>query len=107
MFSALSVNARRLMTGALLTAGLCALGTTRAAADEAPPGAWIKRWIAEPPMAGNWFGARDVLNDWGINPRVRYATDLQASVAGGQRRGQAYSRRSEAPTPSMISGATN
>ncbi len=90
MFSALSVNARRLMAGALLMAGLWALGTTRAAADEAPPGAWIKRWIAEPPMAGNWFGARDVLNGWGINPSVRYATDLQASVAGGQRRGQAY-----------------
>jgi len=78
------------MTAALLVPGLCALGAARAAADEAPPGAWLRRWIEEPPMAGNWFGARDVLNGWGINPRIRYGTDLQASVAGGRRRGEAY-----------------
>lgn len=90
MSPARSVHALRLMAGVLLTAGVCALGTARAAADEAPPGAWLKRWIAEPPMAGNWFGARDVLNGWGINPSILYATDLQASVAGGQRRGEAY-----------------
>jgi porin len=41
-------------------------------------------------MAGNWLGTRDVLKGWGINPTVYYATDLQASVAGGLRRGEAY-----------------
>ena len=41
-------------------------------------------------MAGTWFGARDMLKGWGINPTIFYATDLQASVAGGLRRGEAY-----------------
>src|SRR5207253_2964679 len=71
----LSDNARRRMTAPLLAPGLWAVGTERAPADEAPPGAWLRRWIEEPPMAGNWFGARDVLNGWGINPRIRYGTD--------------------------------
>ena len=48
-------------------------------------------WVAQPQMAGNWFGARDALNSWGITPSIRYGTDLMASVAGGQQRGQAYS----------------
>ncbi|HUO64915.1 MAG TPA: carbohydrate porin [Terriglobales bacterium] len=83
-------HARRLMAAALLAPTLCALGATRATADEPLLGSWMKRWIAEPPAAGNWFGARDVLSDWGIKPSISYATDLMASVAGGQRRGQAY-----------------
>ena len=80
----------RLMGAALLLSSLCALGPARAVADEPLLGPLMKRWIAEPPMAGNWFGARDVLNEWGIKPSISYATDLMASVAGGQRRGQAY-----------------
>jgi porin len=80
----------RLMGAALLLSSLSALGPARAAADEPLLGALMKRWIAEPPMAGNWFGTRDVLNEWGIKPSISYATDLMASVAGGQRRGQAY-----------------
>jgi porin len=83
-------HARRLMAAMLLMLTLCALGATRARADESLLGSWMKRWIGEPPAAGNWFGVRDVLNDWGIKPSLSYATDLMASVAGGQRRGQAY-----------------
>lgn len=90
MSSGVSGQVGRLMAAALLVSGGWALGATRAAAEEIPAGAWMKRWIAEPPAAGNWLGARDVLNAWGITPRVSYATDLQASVAGGQRRSQAY-----------------
>jgi porin len=78
------------MAVALLVPILCALAAAGASADEPPPGAWLKRWTAEEPLAGNWFGARDVLQGWGINPTISYATDLQASVAGGLRRGEAY-----------------
>src|SRR5215510_10464811 len=83
-------HARRLGAAALLQACLCAVAAGSPSAEEPLPGAWLKRWVAEPPMAGNWFGARDALNDLGIKPSVRYWTDLMASVAGGQRRGQAY-----------------
>ena len=83
-------HAWRLMAAALLLPTLCALSATRATADEPLLGSWMKRWIAEPPAAGNWFGARDVLSDWGIKPSISYGTDLMANVAGGQRRGQAY-----------------
>jgi len=78
------------MAVALLVPILCALAPARAPADEPQPGAWLKRWIAEEPMAGNWFGGRDVLQGCGVNPTISYATDLQASVSGGLRRGEAY-----------------
>lgn len=90
MFDDAPGRARRLMAVALLVPTLCALTATQATADESLLGAWMKRWIAEPPMAGNWSGMRDVLNEWGIKPSLSYATDLMASVAGGQHRGQAY-----------------
>jgi len=77
-------HALRLMAAALLIPSLCA------AADDPPNGSGINRWIAEPPLAGSWFGARDVLDRWGITPSIRYGTDLMASVAGGQQRGKAY-----------------
>jgi porin len=38
----------------------------------------------------DWFGLREPLAAWGITPSVRYATDLQANVLGGRRRGPAY-----------------
>lgn len=82
--------ARRLMAAALLMPSLYVLGTTPAMAGEPLPASWIKRWIGEEPATGNWFGLRDALNDWGIKPRMSYATDLMANVAGGQRRGEAY-----------------
>jgi porin len=63
---------------------------TEIAAAEPPPRAWLERWTSEPPMSGNWFGVRDALRQWGINPKLSYGTDLMASVAGGSRRGQAY-----------------
>jgi porin len=59
-------------------------------ADEAPAEPRITNWLEQSQMTGNWFGARDALAGWGITPGVRYATDLMANVAGGQRRGQAY-----------------
>jgi hypothetical protein len=90
MFRGLSAHAQRTTAAALLAPILCAVSQAQAPADEPPPGAWLKRWIAEEPMGGNWFGARDVLKGWGITPTVLYATDLQASVAGGLRRGEAY-----------------
>jgi len=83
-------HARRLMAAAFLVPALCALGATPATADEPLLGSSMKRWLTEPPAAGSWFGARDALNDWGIKPSISYGTDLMASVAGGQRRGQAY-----------------
>jgi porin len=61
-----------------------------AAADESPARSWIQRWLREPPLTGNWFGFRDTLAEWGLTPSGRYATDLLASVAGGQQRGKAY-----------------
>jgi porin len=78
------------MAAALLIPCLCAAGAAPAAAEDPPGGSWIERWIAEPPLSGNWFGARDALNRWGISPSIRYGTDLLASVAGGQQRGKAY-----------------
>jgi porin len=90
MSHGLSARALRPMAAALLGPILCSLAPAPAPADEPPPGAWLKRWVAEEPMAGNWFGARDALKGWGITPTVFYATDLQASVAGGLRRGEAY-----------------
>jgi len=59
-------------------------------ADETPAGPRIKNWLEQSQLTGNWFGARDALISWGITPSIRYATDLMASVAGGQKRGQAY-----------------
>jgi porin len=50
----------------------------------------MDNWLAQPQLTGNWFGARDALAGWGITPSVRYATDMQANVLGGQRRGKAY-----------------
>jgi porin len=50
----------------------------------------LKSWVEQPQLTGNWFGARDALSSWGIAPSIRYATDLMASVAGGQQRGKAY-----------------
>ena len=61
-----------------------------ASADESRGGSWMERWAAQPQMTGSWLGARDALVSWGITPSVRYATDLMASVAGGQQRGKAY-----------------
>ena len=72
------------MAAALLQASWSALAAASAMAEESPPGPWLKRWTAEPPMAGNWLGARDVLNGWGIKPSVFYATDLMACVAGSR-----------------------
>jgi hypothetical protein len=47
--------------------------------------------LAHPAAAdGDWLGARDALIGWGITPSLRFATDLMASVAGGQQRGKAY-----------------
>src|SRR5215471_8754286 len=83
-------QALQLVAATLRQACLCAVAAGSALAEEPPPGAWLKRWVAEPPMAGNWLGARDALNGLGIKPSVRYWTDLMASVAGGQQRGQAY-----------------
>jgi hypothetical protein len=57
----LSAHALRRTAVALLVPILCALAPARAPADEPPPGAWLKRWVAEEPMAGNWLGMRDVL----------------------------------------------
>jgi len=90
MSSSARGQALRLVAATLLQACLCAVAAGSALAEEPPPGAWLKRWVAEPPMAGNWLGARDALNGLGIKPSVRYWTDLMASVAGGQQRGQAY-----------------
>lgn len=59
-------------------------------ADEPAAGSWLKSWVEQPQLTGNWFGARDALSSWGITPSIRYATDLMASVAGGQQRGKAY-----------------
>jgi hypothetical protein len=58
-------------------------------ADELPAGSWLKNWLEQPQLGGNWLGARDALTSWGITPSIRYATDLMASVAGGQERGRA------------------
>ena len=44
----------------------------------------------QPPLSGNWFGFRDTLAEWGITSDIRYATNVQASVLGGRRTGQAY-----------------
>jgi porin len=59
-------------------------------ADEPAADSWMERWVAQPQLTGNWFGARDALASWGITPSIRYGADLLASVAGGRQRGQAY-----------------
>jgi porin len=59
-------------------------------ADETSTGSWMQNWLEQPQFTGNWLGAREALNSWGITPTIRYATDLMASVAGGQQRGRAY-----------------
>jgi porin len=51
---------------------------------------WVQRWLERPTLTGNWGGLRDRLETWGITPSVTYSADLQASVLGGRRRGQAY-----------------
>lgn len=61
-----------------------------ASADETPAEPWMKNWLAQPQMTGNWFGARDALYSWGITTSLLYATDLQANAAGGRQRGKAY-----------------
>ncbi len=50
----------------------------------------MDNWLGQPQLTGNWSGLRDTLAGWGITPSGRYATDLLASVAGGQQRGKAY-----------------
>ena len=75
---------------AVLVALILFAGTVPASGDEAPPASWLARWAAQPQLAGTWLGARDALISWGITPSVRYSTDLLASVAGGEKRGQAY-----------------
>jgi porin len=50
----------------------------------------MDNWLAQPQLTGRWFGARDALAGWGITPIIRYETDMQANVLGGQRRGSAY-----------------
>ena len=59
-------------------------------ADELRGASWMDNWVAQPQMTGGWFGLRDRLAEWGVTPSGRYATDLQANAAGGQRRGKAY-----------------
>jgi porin len=59
-------------------------------AEETSTGSWMERWLEQPQMGGNWLGARDALNSWGITPSIRYATDLLANAAGGRQRGKAY-----------------
>jgi porin len=83
-------QALRLLAMALLVVGSGLLGAVPVAADDPRPDTWLKPWIDESPMAGNWFGLRDTLNAWGIKPTITYNTDLMASVAGGLQRGQAY-----------------
>ena len=58
--------------------------------DERPGGAWVETWLQNRKLVQEWFGFRDTLVGWGITPSFRYATDLQANVLGGQRRGEAY-----------------
>jgi porin len=71
---------------------LILLAALAASADADDPGgvSWMESWLAQPQLTGNWFGARDTLAGWGITPSVRYGTDMQANVLGGQRRGKAY-----------------
>jgi porin len=50
----------------------------------------MDNWLAQPQLTGNWFDARDALAGRGITPSIRYTTDMQGNVLGGQRRGRAY-----------------
>jgi porin len=61
-----------------------------AGTDDPRGGSWMDTWLAQPQMAGNWFGTRDAFNSWGITPTLQYGTDLQANAAGGRQRGKAY-----------------
>ena len=80
--------ATRVARAALLV--LIALGPVPASAAEERGGAWTDTWMEFRRPTTDWFGLRDTLAAWGITPSVRYATDLQANVLGGRRRGQAY-----------------
>jgi porin len=86
---------RRVARAALLAAraallALLVLVPAVAAAAESPTGPWTDSWMQLRQPTTDWFGYRDVLAAWGITPSVRYATDLQANVLGGLRRGKAY-----------------
>ena len=77
-------------TAALALLILFAVPASSAEADDLRGASWMDNWLAQPQVTGNWFGARDALAGWGITPSARYATDMQANVLGGQRRGKAY-----------------
>jgi len=77
-------------TAALALLVLFAVPAASAEADDLRGASWMDNWLAQPQLTGDWFGARDALVGWGITPSVRYATDMQANVLGGQRRGTAY-----------------
>ena len=49
-------QALRLMAAALLKASCGALASASALAEEPPPGAWLRRWTAEPPMLATGSG---------------------------------------------------
>ena len=66
------------------------LALASAEADDLRGASWMDNWLAQPQLTGNWFGARDALAGWGITPSIRYGSDMQASVLGGQQRGKAY-----------------
>jgi porin len=77
-------------TAALALLILFAVPAASAEADDLRGASWMDNWLAQPQLTGNWFGARDALAGWGITPSLRYGTDMQANVLGGQRRGKAY-----------------
>jgi len=66
------------------------LAAASAAADDLRGASWMDTWLAQPQLTGSWFGARDARAGWGITPSLRYGTDMQGNVLGGQRRGKAY-----------------
>jgi len=79
---------RFVVTAALVVVRLFAAAP--AAADDLRGASWMDNWLAQPQMTGGWFGVRDTLAGWGVTPSIRYGTDMQANVLGGQRRGTAY-----------------
>jgi porin len=79
-----------LIASVTLIAVIPFIATAPASADDPRDGSWMERWAAQPQLTGDWLGAREALTSWGITPSIRYATDLMASVAGGQERGRAY-----------------
>ena len=81
---------RRWAARAALLALLVLGPAVAAAADEPSTGPWTDSWMQLRQPTTDWFGYRDALAAWGITPSIRYATDLQANVLGGLRRGKAY-----------------